>query len=103
VSGTSTQTSYLVTGLTPGTTYDFTVEARNAYGYSSPSSTLTLLAAYIPEIPTDVVTAIEGSTVRVSWNLASDNGSPITNYKVYIQEHGSTTFTQESVECDGSL
>jgi hypothetical protein len=30
------------------------VEARNAYGYSSYSETLTLLAAYVPSVPQDV-------------------------------------------------
>jgi hypothetical protein len=32
---TLTSTSYTVTGLTAGTTYEFKVESRNSYGYSS--------------------------------------------------------------------
>jgi hypothetical protein len=31
-----------------------------------------------------VTTAIEGSTVKVSWSLSTTNGSPVTAYKVYI-------------------
>jgi hypothetical protein len=73
-----------VTSLTPGTTYEFKVEAKNEYGYSDFSTTLSLLAADIPEIPTNVITEIDGSQVKLSWTLPSDNGSPITAYKVYI-------------------
>jgi hypothetical protein len=86
-------TNYLVTSLTSGTTYEFKVEAKNEYGYSQFSSTISLLAAYIPEIPTSVTTEFVGSLVKVSWTLPSDNGSPITAYKLYIQEAGTTTFT----------
>ena len=39
----------------------------------------------------------------IDWTDPVDNGSPITGYKIYIKEHGSTTYTQESVECDGNL
>lgn len=49
-------TYYDVTSLTSGTTYEFKIEALNEYGYSAYSSTLNLLAAYIPEVPTSVLT-----------------------------------------------
>lgn len=81
---TTSSLSYLVTSLTPGTTYEFTVEARNQYDYSDESATLTLLNAYIPQVPTGIVTTIESEQVKVAWTLPSDNGSPITNYKVYL-------------------
>lgn len=57
--------TYLATGLTSGITYDFRVEARNQFGYSQPSTELTLLAAYIPVVPTNVVTSIVDSKVKV--------------------------------------
>ena len=44
-----TSRTYLVTGLTPGLTYNFYIEARNAYGYSMPSLVLSMLCAYKPE------------------------------------------------------
>ena len=34
--------------------------------------------------------------------MSTTNGSPITAYKVLIRESGSTTYTQESVDCDGT-
>jgi cellulose 1,4-beta-cellobiosidase len=43
-----TETSYLVTGLNSGTTYEFKIEARNSYGYSGYSETLSLLSAFVP-------------------------------------------------------
>jgi hypothetical protein len=92
----------LVTSLNSGTIYEFKVEAKNEYGYSTYSSTLSLLAAYIPEVPTSVTTEIDGSQVKVLWSLPSDNGSPITAYKVHIQEVGTPTFTFENTDCDGT-
>lgn len=56
-----------MTGLTYGTTYEFKIEAHNIYGYSEYSDTLSLLAAFIPAVPTGVTTQIEGDTVRFSW------------------------------------
>lgn len=97
----TTNTDYLVTGLTSGTTHEFKVEARNQYDYSEYSEVLTRLAAYIPEIPTNIVTTLEGDQVRISWDLSSDNGSPITQFKVFMNEIGSTIYTLEIVDCDG--
>jgi hypothetical protein len=39
------QTNDIITGLTPGQTYKFKVEARNIIGFSEYSSELTVLAA----------------------------------------------------------
>jgi hypothetical protein len=102
VLASTADTSYLVTSLTSGLTYEFKVEAKNEYGYSEFSTTLTLLAAYIPEVPTSVSTEIDGSQVKVLWSLPSDNGSPITEYRIYIKEVGTTTYTLENTNCDGT-
>jgi hypothetical protein len=58
---TTVSTTYVATGLNAGTIYEFKLEARNEYGYSSYSTEVTLLCAYIPEIPTNVVTAVDGA------------------------------------------
>lgn len=91
-----------MTGLTAGITYEFKVQARNQFDLSDDSDTLSLLCAIKPEVPTNILTEIDGTTMKVSWSLPTDNGSPITIYKVYILEIGTTTYTQESVDCVGS-
>lgn len=54
---TTVNTNLKAVALTPGQYYQFKVEARNSYGYSDYSETLTLLAAYIPSVPQDVESA----------------------------------------------
>lgn len=49
-----------------------------------------------------VITTIVGDQVKVSWNLITDNGTPVTEYKVFIQEIGTTTYTPENTDCVGS-
>ena len=60
-----------------------------------------MLCASIPATPTNVVASIEGPIVNIYWTLSSTNGSPITEYKVFVKESGSSTYTQESVDCNG--
>jgi hypothetical protein len=69
-----------VTALTSGITYEFTVQARNEYGFSQPSETITLLAAFKPEAPTTVQTENFNDQVIISWAETVDNGSPITSF-----------------------
>jgi hypothetical protein len=88
--------------LTAGTTYDFKIESRNSYGYSTYSDTLTLLCAFIADAPVTVTTANVNDLVTISWSEPVSNGSPITAYRIYVQEHGTTTFTEETVECVGT-
>ena len=46
-----TSTSYTATGLSPGQTYQFKINARNIYGFSTFSTTVSILAAQIPDKP----------------------------------------------------
>ena len=77
--------SYTLTGLTAGKTYQFKVEARNSYSYSASSSVLTLLCAFVPDSPTTITTANVIDRVSVTWNEPVANGSPITSYKILIR------------------
>lgn len=98
------QPEFVVTGLTIGTTYEYQVIAENSIGYSSRSSTFTVLCATEPAFVTDVTTSIDYGTslVTVSWQLLNDGSSPITSYIVYIQEPISQLYTAENVDCDGT-
>jgi len=84
-------------------TYSFKVESRNSYGYSAYSDSITLLCAFKPDAPITIVTTNTADKVMISWSSPVTNGSPITSYKIFIQQHSSMTFTQEQVECDGTL
>lgn len=47
LTGIITQT-YLLTSLTPGTTYSFKVQSRNIFGLSSTSNVVAILSAFKP-------------------------------------------------------
>lgn len=92
-----TDTAYLVTDLNAGSTYEFTVEARNSYSFSAESEMLSLLCAFKPDPPLTITTVNENELVKIQWAYPVANGSPITAYKVYLIQSDGTTFTQESV------
>jgi len=75
---------YIAVDLTSGVTYEFKVESRNAYEYSSYSETVTLLAAFKPEAPVTVTTANLLNKIVLQWSMPTTNGSPITGYEIYI-------------------
>jgi hypothetical protein len=88
--------------LTTGTTYKFKVEARNEYGYSDYSDTITILVAAEPsQISTPTTTTLD-SNVVVSWTAPSANGSPITSFTILIQQSDSK-YSEEVTYCDGTL
>jgi len=89
-------TSVLVTGLTDGTAYTFTVTATNGIGTSSasdPSSPVTPSAqvATAPDAPTGVGAVAGDGQATVSWTAPAANGSPITGYTVMTSPGGTTT------------
>ena len=98
----TSSTNYLCTGLILGETYQFKIEARNEYGYSEASKPIILLCSSVPAVPISVLTANDGQNLKITWQQSATNGSPITEYRVYIKESGSTAFTIESTDCDGT-
>src|SRR5580704_13530237 len=84
-----TTTSDAVTGLTPSTTYSFTVEATDAAGTSAASSAVnvTTLASSCttkPSTPTGLAASgTSDSSTNLSWNsVTAPSGCTITNYTV---------------------
>ena len=51
MAGGITSKSYVVTGLTTGSTYQFRVQSRNAIGLSTFSNIVTATAAIVPAPP----------------------------------------------------
>jgi uncharacterized repeat protein (TIGR01451 family) len=88
-------TSTIISGLTDGVSYQFTVTASNALG-SSPASTASNTATpqplVVPGAPTGVLAVAGDALASVSWTApASDGGSPITSYKVTALIGGAPT------------
>jgi chitodextrinase len=85
--GTTSGTTFTVTGLTPGTSYTFTVRAKDADGnVSVPSNavTITTNGADItpPTPPTLSASGTTSTTTNLSWTGATDNIA-VTGYNVY--------------------
>ncbi|WP_264520107.1 M4 family metallopeptidase [Flavobacterium sp. N1994] len=87
--GTSTTTSYNVTGLTGATTYSFSVKAKDAAGNLSPSSNVVNVTTLTPvpdtTAPTAATLSATGTTTtstNLSWTGATDNVG-VTGYDVY--------------------
>jgi fibronectin type 3 domain-containing protein len=77
--------SVVVTSLSPGIQYNFTVKAINSFGASTASSPIATATTtnVVPGAPT-IGTATPGySSVTVTWSPPTNTGSPITGYKVF--------------------
>jgi hypothetical protein len=68
---------------------------------SSYSSEIELLAAFKPAQPIPPVTHIVEDKIVVDWTAPSDNGSPITSYRVTFKKADGEY--SELAACDGSL
>ena len=80
-----TTTSYIVTGLTTGTVYYFTVKAVIAYGPSAASNEASATpVATAPDPPRDLTATPGNTSVALTWTApGSDGGSAILGYNVY--------------------
>lgn len=87
---TTSGTTYVNTGLTPNTSYCYTVLAYDNAGNNSAQSssqcatTPTATDTIAPSVPTLTATAFSSSQNNLSWTVASDSGgSGLAGYKVY--------------------
>ncbi|WP_457610068.1 GEVED domain-containing protein, partial [Lutibacter sp.] len=83
----TTAVTYQVTGLTSGTTYSFTVRAKDAAGNVSVDSntttvTTTTVDTTAPTAPTLTASNATTTSVDLSWSGATDNVA-VTGYDVY--------------------
>lgn len=79
-------TTYTATGLTAGETYVFKVQARNSFGFSDYSSpAVSILCATVPSIPAAPTSTVVADKVEFHWSAPSDNGTPITAYRIYFR------------------
>jgi hypothetical protein len=77
-----TSTSVVVPNLQNGTTYTFTVTARNAHGQDSVTSN-PVVPMTVPTAPATVVATPAGGSAVVTWTVPSyDGGGAISGYLV---------------------
>jgi len=97
---TTTQLSCLVTGLTNGQAYTFTVKATNGLG-AGPASAASnsVTPAGLPFAPAGVQATPFNLSALVSWTAAADNGSAITGYAVTSLPGGKTCTTTGALSC----
>jgi len=103
--GSTSSTSYAVSGLSASTTYSFTVKAKDAAGNISAASnavSVTTLAPVsdttAPTAPTLAASGTTSSSTNLSWSGATDNVG-VTGYDVYQGATllGATTSTSYAV------
>ena len=95
----STALTHIVTGLSGGTAYAFTVTASNAAGVglsSVASNSITpILSAIFPTIPQSLAATGQNDAVSLSWAAPSSNGSSsLTQYDILDRLTGSQMFTE---------
>ncbi|HEV2032732.1 MAG TPA: fibronectin type III domain-containing protein [Candidatus Dormibacteraeota bacterium] len=87
VSGSTFTT--VVSGLTQGANYTFTVVATNSNGpgtSSAPSNQITVIT--VPSAPTNVTATAAGGSATVSWSAPPDGGGAIKGYVVTPYANG---------------
>ena len=84
----SNETAYVVTGLTPETVYNFTVNGLDILMTESNSSNILNLTTAAPDIEAPTAPSLLASsnitqtTVDLTWNASTDNIG-VTDYKIY--------------------
>jgi hypothetical protein len=74
-----------MTGATRGKDYTFRIRASNVHGFGEFSNSVIVRADDKPGVPSSVMTSADGLNVIFTWSApVSDNGSPITIYKLTI-------------------
>jgi len=95
---TNGSTSCVITGLTNGTEYTFTVTATNAAGTGIASDGETATPVTVPTQPVSVTATGGANSVLVTWQAPADSGgSPVTSYTVNGAPSGSCVTA--STEC----
>ena len=82
----NTQTSYTVSGLTEKTDYYYRVSAINTIGTGALSNTVQLHTFGPPDAIGTVTATATSTSVTLSWSTPYSHGSPVTGYKVEVQD-----------------
>ena len=86
--------TYSDTTIVGGTTYDYTVQAHNALGWSVDSNTTTIQAGTVPDAPINLTaTAVADYDADLAWTAGYDGGLAISGYKIEHSSDGSNWTT----------
>ena len=62
----------------------------------------TILHAIAPESPSAPTTTNVDTNVVIDWTAPTDNGATITSYSLQILQSDGLTYSEDTVNCDGS-
>jgi Fibronectin type III domain len=75
-------TSVLVSSLTVGRNYTFTIVATNGIGAGAAATASVLVQSQVPSAPTGLSASAGNGTVALSWIAAEGNGTNVASYSV---------------------
>ena len=82
-------------GLTPGVKYYYAMRASNSSGTGAWSNVEDGVAtAGNPDPPTLTATATGETTIRLTWNVPANNGTPITGYELERRNAGNDAWEE---------
>jgi hypothetical protein len=90
------QTNRLISGLTDGASYRFTVAARNVVGFGPPSAMSPAMIAGAPGQPgTPTVVKVASGSLKVTFAKPMNNGAAITSFRATcVSSNGGVTKTK---------
>jgi hypothetical protein len=59
------------------------------------------MAATVPGTPSPPTTTALGTDIIVQWDLPYDGGSPVTGYVIRLRHADGSTFSENTIYCDG--
>jgi titin len=100
----STTRAVSTTSISPGTTYQFAVKAKNVHGTGPLGPTLSVLAATVPDAPEGLTAgSVTSTSVTFTWSAPSDNGgSAVTDYSIDWDSGGSAFFSSLTTSTSGA-
>ena len=86
----STATTFIHTGLPPGTTRHYRVSAINGAGTGEPSNVASAMTAAVPGAVRNLSARSTGTNrIDLTWTAPSANaGAPVTGYRIEVSETG---------------
>eukprot|EP00347_Sterkiella_histriomuscorum_P017133 403350540 len=99
----TSNTYFNLESLTKNTNYQFKIATENVYGLSTYSDIVTITTTSPPNKPDVPIIIAENLNVKITWQLPSNNGYPVTQYQVIIETLTQNVFIERTALCNGAL